>query len=90
MKIVKAYWEKRNIKKNCLEITVEENDTHENVLKKLKLVKADYKVIKIPTNNVKLLFDLQKTGFLFIELDTKCLYSGELPKLNKLKKFYQT
>ena len=63
MKIVKAYWEKRNIKKNCFEITVDENDTHEYVLKKLKLVKGDYKVIKIPTNNVKLLFALQKRGF---------------------------
>jgi hypothetical protein len=86
MKIVKAHWEKRNINKNCLEITVEENDTHEHVLKKLKLLKADYKVIKIPTNNVDLLFALQKKGFLFIELDTTCLYSGELPKLNKIKK----
>ena len=86
MKIVKAYWEKRNIKKNCFEITVDENDTHEYVLKKLKLVKGDYKVIKIPTNNVKLLFALQKRGFFFIELYTKCLYTGELPKLNKIQK----
>ena len=63
MKIVKAHWEKRNINKNCLEITVEENDTNKDVLKKLKPLKADYKVIKIPTNNVSLLFALQKEGF---------------------------
>lgn len=65
MKIVKAHWEKKNINKNCLEIAVEENDTNEDVLKKLKLLKADYKVIKIPTNNVSLLFALQKKGFFF-------------------------
>jgi hypothetical protein len=86
MKIVKAHWEKRNIQKNCLEITVEENDTYDHILKKLKLLKADYKVVKIPTNNVNLLFALQKKGFFFIELETTCLYSKELPKLNKIQK----
>lgn len=65
MKTVKAHWEKRNINKNCLEITVEEKDINEDVLKKLKPLKADYKVIKIPTNNVSLLFALQKEGFFF-------------------------
>ena len=86
MKTVKAHWEKRNINKNCLEITVEEKDINEDVLKKLKPLKADYKVIKIPTNNVSLLFALQKEGFFFIELVTTCLYSGELPKLNEIQK----
>lgn len=68
MKIIDAYWEKRNLGVTCKEIIIEREDSVQDLeifLDSLKNV--EYSVIKIYPGNVELLKYLQSNGFYFVE-----------------------
>ena len=67
MKIIDAYWEKRNLGLACIEITVEEEDDVQNLRQAIMENHAEYMVIKIPECRVELHQELVKQEFYFVE-----------------------
>lgn len=70
MKIINAFWEKRNLGLDVIEITIDNNDlkNFDNIEKKLRDDFTDkYVVIKMPVGNLTVLHKLQDLGFYFME-----------------------
>lgn len=84
MKIVDAFWEKRNLGVNCKEITFEVNDTVDTLKAAIINNSANYMVVKIPTDRPELLFKLPEWGFSFVECILRMehdLKNIQLPKI---------
>ena len=67
MKVIDAYWEKRNLGVNCTEIEVERDDPILIVSDILKC-QNEYTVVKVPSSRSEVSLALQKEGFMFSEL----------------------
>ena len=67
MKIVDAVWEKRNIGVETTEITLEKDDSPEEIQSVLDACKAPYQVVKVPPQMVFVNQLLTQNGFFFIE-----------------------
>ena len=67
MKIVDAYWEKRNLGLDCVEISIELSDTATEFESRLKNIDAPYTVVKVPSNKSDILFNMTELGFTFVE-----------------------
>lgn len=68
MKIIDAFWEKRNLGVSCSEITIENDDSANSLLQQLQLNnKTEYIVIKVPTNRIDISSVLTTQGFTFVE-----------------------
>ena len=67
LKIVNAYWEKRNLGVTTTEFTVEDNDTIEEIKKTLNDCTSGYQVLRLPNHLSHLLFAIQDLGFRFVE-----------------------
>ena len=67
MKVVDAFWEKRNLGVDTTEILIENGDKKEDVEFVLKKLETDYQVIKIPAGMIDMMWMVEKNGFHFIE-----------------------
>jgi hypothetical protein len=67
MKIVDAYWEKRNLGVETKEIIIEENDSIEEIGSKLSSIVAEYIVLKVPVGRVDINQFLSDNEYVFIE-----------------------
>ncbi len=68
MKIIEAFWEKRNLGVSCTEISIEKEDTVELLEeKKSNFGSAEYMVIKVPVARFDIHEYLTKNNFIFIE-----------------------
>jgi|SRR5690554_374242 len=56
MKIINAFWEKRNLGVSTVEMVIDSKDPLETVLKEIESIKAEYIVIKVPVSR----FDINK------------------------------
>ncbi|MGA2405357.1 MAG: hypothetical protein ABSF81_01225 [Bacteroidales bacterium] len=68
MRIIDAFWEKRNLGVNCKEIIIENNDTlisFSNIIGTIE--STEYVVFKVPTGRFDFYEMLSKHGFVFIE-----------------------
>lgn len=67
MKLINAFWELRNSGLTTCEIVFEEGDSFEDYLK--SNIEKDFKycVVKIPSDNLNLLHNLEENGYRFIE-----------------------
>ena len=79
MRTVDAVWEKRNIGVSTLEVTVEPQDTADNIVDKLNNLSAQYQVVKVPTGMIQVMWTLEAMGFHYIETVVNVTYD-----LNKL------
>ncbi len=68
MKIVEAFWEKRNLGVSCKEIVLEQSDSvvDLDVLATLSL-STEYLVVKVPTTRFDINVSLSSLGFAFVE-----------------------
>jgi len=73
MRIVDAFWEKRNLEVSCKEITFVLGDSQSDVENAIRDNEAEYMVVKIPTSQPELTFVLPEWGFSFVE----CIMSME-------------
>lgn len=73
MEIREAVWEKRNLDKKVVEIDMQSED-FSDFLSQVEDLEFNYEyiVVKIPTGNLKLLFDLQAMGYFFAEALIRC------------------
>lgn len=67
MKIIDAYWEKRNLGVDCMEIVLQEDDSISEVEEQLLRLKAGYLVLKIPSGMPKAMCMAERLGYRFIE-----------------------
>jgi len=68
MRIVDAFWEKRNLSVDCVEITIEKHDILsqlEEICNQLNTI--DYVVVKVPVARIDINEYLTKQGFIFVE-----------------------
>lgn len=86
MKVIEAKWEKRNLGVVAYEISVEESDTLIDLKTTLDKLVSEYTVVKIPTYRAELLFETNSLKLTFVEMVTKCHYTGQTPALNGIHK----
>lgn len=67
MKIVDAYWEKRNLGVDCVEVSIETTDDVTEIYSKLKDIDVPYVVIKVPSGRMDIMFKLAEWGFVYVE-----------------------
>lgn len=68
MKVIDAYWEKRNLGVKTIEIEYEKSDVFSNFVLSLDSMNdAKYIVVKVPTGEFELNKELNKRGYYFIE-----------------------
>lgn len=84
MKIIDAYWEKRNIGLKTCEIIFEEKDSIDDYMAANIEKNFRYSVAKIPSANLNILHKLEDIGYKFIETQFNiCVATTELDKLYK-------
>jgi hypothetical protein len=68
MKIIDAFWEKRNLGvKSCIEVIIEDSDKFESVREQISLLKAEYLVVKVSAYKPEFNFLMGNLGFTFVE-----------------------
>ena len=68
MKIVNAEWEKRNLLLETKEITVEEEDTTEELEAVLRDSNEEYVVVRLPLMDIEKKFLMTEFGYTHVEL----------------------
>jgi len=86
VKVIEAKWEKINLGVVAYEISVEESDTLIDLKTTLDKLVSEYTVVKIPTYRTELLFETNSLKLTFVEMVTKCHYTGQTPALNGIHK----
>lgn len=71
MKIIDAVWEKRNLGVTTQEITVEQNDSAEDLSRAIANLDSQYNVIKIPAGMMECISLAEDDGFRFAEAQIK-------------------
>lgn len=85
MKIVNATWEKENIGAETVEISIERKDDKREVLNTLKDLRAEYMVVKVPSDYEMISFELSALGYTFIETMNHISNDLHLKPLNEKK-----
>jgi len=67
MKFIEAFWEKRNLGANTLEIEFDNNEEINYFKLEPVLKKYEYVVAKVPNGNIKMAHLLEQNGFRFME-----------------------
>ena len=67
MRIIDAFWEKRNLGVNCTEIEVDISDDPQQALSAILNAENDYTVVKISSAMTDMVLNLQENGFKYIE-----------------------
>ena len=67
MKIIDAFWEKRNLGVTSVEVVIDQADSIEAIINALEKLDAEYQVVRVPVGRIDLYELLQKYGFNFIE-----------------------
>ena len=67
MRIVDAFWEKRNLGVDVVEVNCSEQDCAEELSSVLLKIDVPYSVVKVPVGCINLLFAAQKAGYQVIE-----------------------
>ena len=85
LKIVDAFWEKRNLGVCCHEIEIELGDEADFLKKELPLNEAAYTVVKVPSNKFDVMFLLQELGYTYIESSINLVHDLKEIRLNPLQ-----
>jgi len=85
MKIIDAFWEKKNIGLDTREIEVTEDDSWEDLESAIKKLDCQYLVVKIPCSRNDLTFKVHELGLVFVELLTKAHFAGPQPVLSGIQ-----
>lgn len=84
MKVIDAYWEKRNLGVDAVEFEVDETDTA-SVVEEILANEKQYNVVKIPSRNTEVTQAVQQYGYRFAEvMNYFAISPGEL-KLNRIQ-----
>lgn len=67
MKVIDAYWEKRNLGVDTKELVCEMSDALLDVKEQIQQLSAKYMVVKVPSERTDLSEFVQKAGFYYVE-----------------------
>lgn len=67
MRVIDAFWEKRNLGKTTTEIIVDECDDAKFVEQAINEIDSEYIVIKVPAGKIDVMWKLEDLGFKYIE-----------------------
>lgn len=81
MKIIDAFWEKRNLGVTCNEVILEKDDSIAEV-SNLNSLCSEYQVVKMPVERSDLIFEIQDLGFNFVEIIFGSSHNLILPELS--------
>ncbi|MGN0666496.1 MAG: hypothetical protein ACI4KF_08225 [Huintestinicola sp.] len=84
MKITDAFWEKRNLGVECIEIHIEKNDTIDDIARGYEAVsEKEYMVVRIPSSRSDASAFFQRKGYFFIEAAITLCHDLKEIKLSK-------
>ena len=86
MKVIDAFWEKRNLGVDVQEVVCSSLDSESALRETLLQIRVPYSVVKIPANNIPLLLTAQQCSYVLIE--TSISYEGRLNALHT-PRFYE-
>ena len=86
MKVIDAFWEKRNLGVSTMEIILEKGDREEEFLKLIDQQEYEYCVVKLPIDAIAFNTVLEKNGFVFAESMNHIYHDLDLKELNGKKK----
>ena len=67
MKVIDAFWEKRNLGVTTVEVSITVNDSIDYIKETLGTINAEYIVIKVPSTRSDIMFLLSSMGYTFVE-----------------------
>lgn len=85
MKVVHATWEQRNLGVDCREITVQPEDSADDMARGLREHETQYTVVRLPVGRMDLLIRAQELGYLVVETMTHCYHTGATFNLNAIQ-----
>ena len=85
LKVVDAFWEKRNLGVCCNEIEIEPGDETNFLKRELPLNEAEYTVVKVPSNKFDVMFLLQDLGYTYVESSINLVHDLKEIRLNPLQ-----
>lgn len=86
MKIIDAYWEKRNLGANTVEIILDKDDDGNKFTSFVNESKFDYYVVKMPTDAINFNYLMIENGFIFSEAMNHIYHDLDLNPLSGYKK----
>lgn len=91
MKIINASWEERNLGVTCYEITIEKEDSLQQVRNELtQLTSVQYLVVKVDAPHVDAHFLLTELGFTFVEANINMFLDIRNYKLSSLEQRFNS
>lgn len=86
MKIVDASWEERNLGVTCYEVTIDKEDSSQQIRNELaRLTAVQYLVIKVDAPHIDAHFILTELGFTFVEANINMFLDVRNYKLSSLE-----
>ena len=85
LKVVNAFWEKRNLGVDCNEIEIQPGDEADFLKRELPLNETAYTVVKVPSNKFDVMFLLQDLGYTYIESSINLVHDLKEIRLNPLQ-----
>jgi len=86
MKKINAFWEKRNLGVDCVELQVNNNDFLSEFRNTVRELKSEYQVLRVPSGRTDMLLSAQVLGFQVIEMSielTRRTKDYSLPSIYK-------
>ncbi len=78
MKIIDAFWEKRNLGIDTMEFEIESGDTLENIQQTISANEKQYNVVKVESGNFNIKNTLYKMGYIQAESMFKLVYNSKI------------
>lgn len=72
MEVTHAFWEKRNLNVDSYKITIEENDTIDDLIAAENNNPCDYLLVRVPVTKKDIFVNMGKLGYDFIEAQAYC------------------
>lgn len=82
--VLDAFWEKRNLGVDVVEVTCSEKDDAVEIETVLKKITVPYSVVKVPCGQTNLIQQVQKCGYQYIETSFQVEFKGKeiiLPRM---------
>lgn len=86
MKIIDAYWEKRNLGVTTVEVEIEKEDTIKEIETALRNLDGEYLVVRIPAGKMVAMFLVSQMGFDFVESSIHVTHDLKNIELNGIQK----
>ena len=86
MKVIDAFWEKRNLGVDTVEFIVEKNDSREEVSRIIRASEKDYNTVKLPGERSDLNSLMNELGYTYIETSFHLTHNLRVPVMNPIQK----